>query len=77
MHETGRIAAREDARQHLADVIHQYQCDVKHALERKGTPYSLVLTKTTGSFKRAVKRFDTDRKLLNELPNELPSGGEE
>ena len=37
-------------------------------LGRKGSPYSLVLTKTTGSFDRAVKRFETDLKLLGELP---------
>jgi hypothetical protein len=36
--------------------------------EKKGSPYSLVLTKTTGSFERAVKRFKADRRLLSELP---------
>jgi hypothetical protein len=64
----GRIAAREDVRRHLIDMIHRHQCDVKHTLERKGSPYSLVLTKTTGSFDRSVKRFDADRRLLNALP---------
>lgn len=63
----GRIPAREDARTHLTSVIWQFQCDVKHALERKGSPYALVLTKTTGSFARAVKRFDRDRRLLKSL----------
>lgn len=67
-HEVGRIAAREDMRQHLIDVIGRHQCDVKHALERKGSPHSLVLTKTTGSFDRAVKRFEADRRLLSALP---------
>ena len=66
--EVGRIAAREDMRQHLIGIIDRHQCDVKHALERKGSPYSLVLTKTTGSFERAVKRFEADRRLLSELP---------
>jgi hypothetical protein len=28
----------------------------------------LVLTKTSGSFERAVKRFEADRRLLNALP---------
>ena len=44
-------------------MIPRHQCDVKYALERKGSPYSLVLTKTNGSFERAVKRFQAD---LNE-----------
>ncbi len=67
--EVGRIAAREDMRRHLIDVINRNQCDVKHALESKGSPSSLVLTKTTGSFDRAVKRFAADCRLLRALPS--------
>src|SRR5262249_3348200 len=52
--EVGRIPAREDMRQHLVGMISRHQCDVNYALERKGSPYSLVLTKTTGSFERAT-----------------------
>jgi len=66
--EVGRIPAREDARQHLIAMIGQYQCDVKHSLERKGSPFSLVLTKTTGSFDRAMKRLEADCLLLKALP---------
>ena len=66
--EVGRIPAREDMRQHLIGIIDRHQCDVKHTLERKGSPYSLVLTKTNGSFERAVKRFEANRRLLNALP---------
>ena len=66
--EVGRIPAREDAGQHLIGIIDRHQCDVKYALERKGSPYSLVLTKTSGSFDRAVKRFEADRRLLSALP---------
>lgn len=68
-HEVGRIPAREDARRHLISMIDRHQCDVKHALERKGSPYSLVLTKTTGSYERAVQRFKEDRRLLSALPS--------
>jgi len=68
-HEVGRIPAREEMRQHLIGMIDRHQCDVKHALERKGSPYSLVLTKTTGSYERAVKRFKSDRRLQSELPS--------
>ena len=67
--EVGRIPAAEAMRQHLIGKIGRHQCDVKHALERKGSPYSLVLTKTTGSFVRAVKRFEEDSRLLKSLPS--------
>ncbi|HUY32790.1 MAG TPA: 2OG-Fe(II) oxygenase [Pirellulales bacterium] len=66
--EVGRIPAREEDRQHLIGMIDRHRCDVKHALERKGSPYSLLLTKTNGAFERAVKRFEADRRLLSELP---------
>ncbi len=48
-------------------MIGQHQCDVKHTLDRKGSPHALVLTKTTGSYDRAVRRFEADRKLLSTL----------
>lgn len=63
----GRIPAREDMRRHLIDKMAMHSCDVKHVLERKGSPYSLVLTKTTGSFERACKRFEADVRLLEAL----------
>jgi hypothetical protein len=73
VNEVGRIPAREDVRQHLISMIGRHQCDVKHALERKGSPYSLVLTKTTGSFERATRRFEADCRLLKIL-DEISQG---
>jgi hypothetical protein len=67
--EVGRIAAREDLRSHVIEMIRRRRCDVKHALERKGSPFSLVLTKTTGSYDRALKQFEADQKLLASLPS--------
>ncbi len=64
----GRISAREDHRQHLITKLNQHQCDVTHTLERTKSPYTLVLTKTTGSFDRALKRFHADQRQLAELP---------
>ncbi len=63
----GRISAREDHRRHVILKIDQHQCDVTHVLEKGKSPYTLVLTKTTGSFDRALKRFHADQKLLEEL----------
>ncbi|MGO9597435.1 MAG: 2OG-Fe(II) oxygenase [Isosphaeraceae bacterium] len=62
------IPAREDTRHHLISIIHSQECDVKYTVERKGSPYSLVLTKTNGSFERSVQRFEANRKLLSSLP---------
>ena len=76
MNKVGRIAAREDLRQHLIGNIRQHQCDVTHTLETRGSPYSLVLTKPNGSFERAVKRFETDLQLLSELPRSGATGAE-
>ena len=66
--EVGRIAAREDIRRHLINKIDEHQCDVNHALDRHGSPYSLKLTKTRGSFQRAVERFEANCRLLSALP---------
>ncbi|MHC5537398.1 2OG-Fe(II) oxygenase [Singulisphaera rosea] len=65
--EVVRIAAPEDRRQHLESEIRRHQCDVVSQLEKKGRPYSLVLTKTDGSFKRADVRFEADQKLLKRI----------
>jgi hypothetical protein len=48
--------------------IGQHQCDITNTLDKGKCPYTLVLTKTTGSFDRALKRFRADQKLLEQLP---------
>jgi hypothetical protein len=64
----GRISAREECRRHLIMKINDHRCDVTHTLEKGRSPYTLVLTKTSGSFNRALKRFHANQKLLEELP---------
>ncbi len=66
--EVGRIPARENIRQHLVGEIDRQLYDVKFVLERKGSPFSLVFTKTSGSFERALVRYEVDLRLLSELP---------
>ncbi len=68
--EVGRIPAREDIRRHVLDQINRHHCDVKHTLDRTRSPFSLVLTKTTGSYERAVKQYELNVKLLSSLPDE-------
>lgn len=66
--EVGRIRAAEMTRHHVIVMINQQHCDVTHTVERQGSPHSLVLTKTTGSYQRAVQRYKTDCRLLKSLP---------
>jgi hypothetical protein len=51
-----RFPLREARRQHLLEVIRQHSCDLDTAVERRGSPYSLVCTKTTASYQRASAR---------------------
>ena len=73
VNEVGRIKAPEGARHHVTSMITRHHCDVTHALERTGSPYSLVLRKTTASFDRAARRFEADCRLLSAIA-ELSKG---
>lgn len=65
---TGRIAAREDIRRHLISEIERRQYDVTDRLEKPKSPYALVLTRTQGSWKRALSRCQLNQQLLKSLP---------
>lgn len=62
-----RFARRKDLRQHLHQQIEQHHCDVTHVTERKGSPQTLVCTKTQASYERRLTQFETDQRLLAEL----------
>jgi len=66
--ETTRIAAREDRRHHLVAVIRGKKLDATTGIEKTSSPHKLVLTKTTASYKRALKQYQDDVKLLASLP---------
>ena len=66
--ETTRIAAREDRRQHLVDVIRSKKIDVTTGIEKTSSPHKLVLTKTIASYDRTLKQYHNDIKLLATLP---------
>lgn len=67
--EVGRIPAREDMRSHVIQEIERQQLDVVHSLEKRGSPFTLVLKKTQASFQRRLKRYHLDKELLDALPN--------
>ncbi len=69
----GRFPLRKDRRQHLHQQIDKHECDCSHVTDRRGSPQTLVCTKTQGSYERRLKQFEIDKKLLGEL--EAMKGG--
>jgi hypothetical protein len=63
----GRFPLRKDRRQHLHRIIDGRQCDCTHVTERKGSPQTLVCTKTQASYQRRRKQFDSDLAMLGQL----------
>ncbi|HWE03486.1 MAG TPA: 2OG-Fe(II) oxygenase [Tepidisphaeraceae bacterium] len=58
--EKGRFAMAEARRQHLQQIISQNKLDVKHETERRGSPHTLVCTKTRASYESALKAHHLD-----------------
>ena len=65
--EVGRFQMGESRRQHLQEQMNRNSNDVTHVTERKGSPLTLVCTKTQGSYERKLKQYYTDKSLLAEL----------
>lgn len=63
----GRFPLRKERRQHLHQQIDHHRLDCTHETERKGSPQTLVCTKTQASFERMQKQYHADRELLSEL----------
>lgn len=63
----GRFPLNKQRRQHLHQQIDQHRCDITHVTERKGSPQTLVCTKTQDSYERRRKQYGVDQKLLAEL----------
>ena len=66
--ETDRLAAGESTRKHVLQQISRDQLDVETTLSKSSRPYALVMSKTQGSYERAVKQFEIDSQLLQQLP---------
>jgi hypothetical protein len=63
----GRFPMNKQRRQHLHRQIDKHRCDLKHVTERKGSPQTLVCTKTQDSYERRRKQYGSDQALLAEL----------
>jgi hypothetical protein len=58
--ETRRMPLAEHRRRHLHQIIDSNKLDLKHVTERRGRPYTLVCTKTTGSYERKLKAHQVE-----------------
>ncbi|MCI0541283.1 MAG: hypothetical protein L0Z50_39285, partial [Verrucomicrobiales bacterium] len=63
----GRFPLKKERRKHLHRQIDKHRCDVKHVTERKGSPQTLVCTKTQDSYERRRKQYGVDQETLAEL----------
>jgi predicted 2-oxoglutarate/Fe(II)-dependent dioxygenase YbiX len=61
------IRERQSLRDHAEGVIRADNLDVSTATIRSGTPHGLVLAKNTGSYDRALKRYQEDLKRIADL----------
>jgi hypothetical protein len=62
-----RFRRRQDLRQHLETKIAQHQCDLALLTDRRGSPQTLVCTKTQACYERRLAQFEIDVRLLGEL----------
>lgn len=62
-----RIRAKKEIRQTIHQTIEQLGLDMTHVTERKGSPYTLVCTKTRASYERACNRHCGDQKDMRRL----------
>lgn len=63
----GRFPMAKQRRQHLHRQIDQHHLDCTHVTERKGSPQTLVCTKTQNSYERSRKQYEVDQIVLAEL----------
>jgi hypothetical protein len=58
---------RKERRQHLHQIIDRHGCDLTHVTDRRGSPQTLVCTKTTASYEAACTVYERDTKYLARL----------
>jgi len=55
-----RFRIRKERRRHLHDQIGRHQLDMTHVTDRRGSPQTLVCTKTRGAYGRKCERHRAD-----------------
>ena len=64
-----RMPLNKERRRHLHNAIENDRCDLTHVTERRGSPFTLVCTKTTASYGRANNIYERDLKSLARIIN--------
>ncbi len=62
-----RFPLAKERRRHLHNVIDRDGCDCTHVTEHRGSPHTLVCTKTTASYDAAHKIYERDLKNLSRI----------
>lgn len=62
-----RLPVKKERRRHLHGVINNNRLDLTHETERRGSPHTLVCTKTTASHDAAVEIYQRDLKNLKRI----------
>lgn len=57
---THRFRVRQDRREHLDELIRKRNLDISHVTERKGSPHTLVCTKTRWNYERRCEQYRGD-----------------
>jgi hypothetical protein len=72
-----RFNVRKDRRQHLHRTIDQHDLDMTHVTERKGSPQTLVCSKTRRGYQRQRDQYQADRAAMAALLPLLPENWKE
>lgn len=72
---THRFPVRKDRRQHLHQQIDGRGIDMTHVTERKGSPHTLICTKTRRSYQRQLDAYRQDIEALVALAAQPPRTG--
>jgi hypothetical protein len=62
-----RFPLAKARRQHLHGIIDSNRCDCTHVTEHRGSPHTLVCTKTTASYEAACQIYERDLQNLSRL----------
>lgn len=62
-----RFPMAKERRRHLHSIIDSNHCDCTHVTEHRGSPHTLVCTKTTASYEAACQIYERDLQNLSRL----------
>ena len=69
-----RFPLRKDLRAHLHKIIDYNHLDLTHETERRGSPYTLVCTKTRATYRRRLAEYTEDVSCMRLLSRFAPGG---